>query len=124
MYSKSGMFKLMSTNHAHHHHAHHHHHNSEKGFGIAFVLNFIFAIIELVGGIMTNSLAIISDAFHDLGDCFAIAMAWILEKKSKSKSNQDFSYGLRRLSLLSAFITGTILVVGAVAVISNAIPRY
>lgn len=117
--------KNKTSGHAHnhgHHHGHHHH-GSTNGLGIAFVLNLTFAIIELIGGIFTNSLAIISDAFHDLGDCMAIAIAWFLEKKSKTKSNLDFSYGLRRLSLLSAFITGSILVIGAVIVISNAVPR-
>ncbi len=91
--------------------------------GLAFFLNLIFALIEFVGGLWTGSLAIISDAFHDLGDCLAIGIAWGLEKKSKEKSTASFSYGLRRLSLLSAFLTGAILVIGAVIVLANAIPR-
>lgn len=106
-----------------HAHGHAHGHGGSKDLGLAFFLNLTFAVIELVGGLFTNSLAIISDAFHDMGDCLAIALAWFLERKSKSQSSHDFSYGLKRLSLLSAFITGTILVIGAVIVISNAIPR-
>jgi cobalt-zinc-cadmium efflux system protein len=110
--------------HAHHHHGHHHHHGGAEGrLGLAFFLNLIFAIIELIGGLLTNSLAIISDAFHDLGDCFAIGIAWYLEKKSKTKSSTDFSYGYRRLSVMAALITGLILCLGSCLIIAKAIPR-
>lgn len=113
--------------HHHHHHGHghhHHHHGSADGrLGLAFFLNLGFAIIELIGGLLTNSLAIISDAFHDLGDCFAIGIAWYLEKKSKQKSSAGFSYGYRRLSVMAALITGVILFVGSCLIVVNALPR-
>lgn len=110
--------------HSHGHHHHHHHHGSADGrLGLAFFLNLFFAIIELVGGMMTNSLAIISDAFHDLGDCLAIGVAWYLERKSRMKSSADFSYGYRRLSVLAALITGVILFVGSCLIMVNAVPR-
>jgi len=91
--------------------------------GIAFLLNLFFAIIELVGGLYTNSLAILSDAFHDLGDALAIALAWFLEKKSKKGSTLEFSYGYRRLSVLGALITGLILMTGSGLILAKAIPR-
>ena len=111
--------------HHHHHHGHHHHHHGGAGgrLGLAFFLNLSFAIIELVGGLMTNSLAIISDAFHDLGDCFAIGLAWYLEKKSRQKSSSDFTYGYRRLSVMAALITGVILFIGSCLIMVNAVPR-
>ena len=91
--------------------------------GTAFALNLIFALIEIAGGLMTNSLAILSDAFHDLGDCAAIGIAWFLERKSLKKSSQHFSYGFRRLSLMAAMITGLILFIGSSLIMVKAIPR-
>lgn len=109
--------------HGHGHGHHHHHHGASGRLGVAFALNLIFAIVELIGGFMTNSLAIMSDAFHDLGDAGAIGIAWFLEKKSFKKSTNHFSYGYRRLSLMAAMITGLILFIGSSLIMVKAIPR-
>lgn len=112
------------THHKHGHHHHHHHHHAASGrLGWAFFLNLAFAIVELVGGVLTNSLAILSDAFHDLGDCAAIGIAWVLEKKSLKQSTAHFSYGYRRLSVMAAMITGVILFIGSCLIVVKAIPR-
>ncbi len=117
----------MGANHSHNHkhgHSHGHSHGSASSrMGVAFFLNLVFAIIELVGGLYTNSLAILSDAFHDMGDALAIAMAWYLEKKSRQGSTLEFSYGYRRLSVLGAMITGLILMCGSGIILARAIPR-
>jgi cobalt-zinc-cadmium efflux system protein len=89
----------------------------------AFWLNFVFTLIEIAGGLWTNSMAILSDAIHDFGDSIALLSAWILEKKSNRKNDLKYSYGYRRLSTLSALITGVVLVIGALVVISKCIPR-
>lgn len=89
----------------------------------ALGLNLTFAIIELIGGILTNSVAILSDALHDFGDAFAMAMAIVLEKISHKQSDVRFSYGYRRFSTLGALITGLILIVGSVIIIVEAVPR-
>lgn len=111
----------MGANHSHHHG--HSHGSASSRMGVAFFLNLTFAIIELIGGLYTNSLAVLSDAFHDLGDAFAIALAWFLEKKSRQGSTLEFSYGYRRLSVLGAFITGLILLGGSGIILAKAIPR-
>lgn len=59
----------------HHHHQHHHSHGASRRLGVAFALNAGFAVVELVGAVMTNSTAIAADAVHDLGDCLAIGFA-------------------------------------------------
>ncbi|MCB0369836.1 MAG: cation transporter [Bdellovibrionales bacterium] len=107
----------------HDHHHHHHHDNQSSALGMAFLLNVCFALIEIVGGIWTNSVAIISDAIHDFGDALAIGLAWYLEKKSKKAADNNFSYGYKRLSTLSALITGITLLVGSVLVLINSLPR-
>lgn len=110
--------------HSHHHHHHHHHHGGASGrMGVAFFLNLAFAVLELTGGILTNSLAILSDAFHDLGDSFAIGMAWFLEKKSQGGRSDQYSYGYRRFSVMAALITGIILFLGSCFILVQAIPR-
>lgn len=90
---------------------------------VALALNLGFACIELVGGLWTNSVAILSDALHDFGDAFAVALAIILEKFSHRKSDGDFSYGYRRFSTLGAIVTGIILVLGSVFILIESVPR-
>ena len=109
--------------HNHHHHNHAHSHQLTENIKLAFILNFSFAIIEIFGGLWTNSLAIVSDAIHDLGDSLSLGLAWYLEKGSNQKSDRVFSYGYRRLSLLAALINTLILLAGSLYVIAKAIPR-
>jgi len=90
---------------------------------VAFFLNLGFTILEVIGGLWTNSLAILSDALHDLGDSVSIGVAWYLERLSAKGKNRRFSYGYRRLSLLASLITATVLLSGALFVLTEAIPR-
>ena len=106
-----------------HNHNHNHNHQITDDIKLAFFLNFSFAILEIFGGLWTNSLAIVSDAVHDLGDSVSLGLAWYLEKYSNKKSDRAFSYGYRRLSSLAALINTLILFVGSLYVISQAIPR-
>jgi len=101
----------------------HHHHNSIKNIKIAFFMNFGFTILELIGGIYTNSVAIIADAIHDLGDTLSLGLAWFLEKYSNKKRTSKFSYGYKRFSLLGALITSSVLVIGSIFVLLEVIPR-
>lgn len=105
------------------HHHHHHHHDDVKNIKVAFLLNFGFAIVEIIGGVITNSVAIMSDAIHDLGDSFSLAMAWYLQKVAKKKSDKNYSYGYKRFSILGAIINSVILIVGSIFVLSVAVPR-
>ena len=102
---------------------HNHNHDTTRNIGVAFVLNFTFAIFELAGGIWTNSLAITSDAIHDLGDSLSLALAWYLEKYAERGGDSRFSYGYRRFSLLGALINTVILLLGSVYILLEAIPR-
>lgn len=96
---------------------------SSKNILIAFLLNLSFTIIEIVGGIFTNSMAILSDAIHDLGDSISIGMAFFLEKKSEKRADDNYTYGYARYSILGALITSLILLVGSIIVIYTAITR-
>lgn len=109
--------------HSHGHHHHHHHHGASERVGLVFFLNLGFALIELVGGLLTNSMAVLSDALHDFGDALALGVAWWMEKKSNKAHDEDYSYGYRRFSVASALVTGVILLSGSLWVLFESIPR-
>lgn len=96
---------------------------TERNILVAFLLNAFFSVFELIGGIFTGSVAIVSDAVHDLGDALSIGLAYMLEKKSKKQPDNKYTYGYARYSVLGALITSTILIVGSTFVILNAIIR-
>jgi len=94
-----------------------------KNIFFVFILNSLFAILEVFGGFFTNSFAIISDGMHDFGDAFALGLAFFLEKKSEKKADAKYTYGYRRFSVLSALITSLILIIGSVIIVYSAIVR-
>ena len=98
-------------------------HKHEKNILIAFILNISFSIFELIGGFLTSSVAIISDSIHDAGDALTIAVSYFLERKSNKKSDNNYTFGYRRYSVLGAFITTTILLIGSALVIYNSCIR-
>ena len=106
-------------------HSHHHHHASDsaQSIKVAFFLNLGFTLLEIVGGLWTNSLAILSDAIHDLGDSLSLGLSWYLARVSGRGNDHKYSYGYRRYSLLGALINTIVLIVGSVFVLTQAIPR-
>lgn len=96
---------------------------TERNIFIAFLLNLSFSIFEFFGGIITGSVAIISDAVHDIGDAASIGASYFLERKSKKQPDEIYTYGYTRYSVIGSVITTLILLVGSAAVIYNAIIR-
>jgi cobalt-zinc-cadmium efflux system protein len=105
-----------------------HNHNSQdetnsRRIGLVFLLNFGFTIIEFIGGLLTNSTAIMADAVHDLGDSLSIGSAWLLSRWGQKTANNEFTYGYRRLTLFGAFLNSIVLIAGSIWVLTQAIPR-
>lgn len=96
---------------------------TQKNILIAFLLNLLFSIIEFIGGAITNSVAIISDSIHDMGDAMSIGVSYFLERKSTKKPDNNYTYGYIRYSVLGSIITTFILLSGSILVIYNAIQR-
>lgn len=96
---------------------------TEKNILLAFLLNLSFSIFEFFGGLYTNSIAILSDSIHDMGDALIIGISFFLEKKSKKKPDKKYTYGYIRYSVLSGLITTVILLVSSIFVIYNAFKR-
>jgi len=115
----------MSAKHTHHLATPHHDPmpNNSRQLAGAFFLNLFFTIIEIFGGIWTNSTAILADAVHDLGDSVALGFAWYFEKRSLRSGDDRYTYGYRRFSLVGALISTVILVAGSVYVINEAVTR-
>ena len=94
-----------------------------KNIKLAFFLNAIFSVFELIGGFFTNSISILSNGIRDLGDAISIAISIVLEKKSKNRPNNNYTFGYLRYSVLGAFITASILMIGLFVIFYNAISR-
>ena len=103
---------------------HHHHHLHDTGnIKVAFFLNLGFTIIEIIGGFWTNSLAILSDALHDLGDSLSLGISWYFQKIASKGRDDTFSYGYRRFSILGAIINSIVLIVGSIFILIEAMPQ-
>lgn len=109
----------MATKHPHHHD----HPTSGSNLKTAFFLNLSFTLLEIVGGFWTNSIAILSDAVHDLGDTLSLGLAWYFEVYSKRGRTALHTYGYRRFRLLGGLITGLTLLLGIAFVLFHAIGR-
>ncbi len=96
---------------------------SEKNILVAFILNLFFSVFEFAGGVLTGSVAIMSDAVHDLGDAASIGLSYFLERKAKKQPDSRYTYGYARYSVLGGIITTVILIVGSVFVITSAVKR-
>jgi cobalt-zinc-cadmium efflux system protein len=111
--------------HSHSHaHGHSHDHGGAAGnIAVAFFLNLGFAVVELVGGLFTNSVAILSDALHDFGDSVSLGVAWALQKRSGRGRDARFSYGYKRFSLLGSVFLSGVLLVSSVFIVTEAVRR-
>lgn len=96
----------------HLHQGYGHAHGGSSNLKTAFLLNLAFTVIEIIGGLWTNSVAILSDAVHDLGDSLSLGLAWYFDRLSKHEATPRNTYGYRRYSLLAGLITAAILILG------------
>ena len=106
-----------------HHHIHLHSEGTGRNILSAFFINLTFTVISLIGGWLTNSMAIISDSIHDLGCTVSIALAWVFERIAGHKPTSHFTFGYRRFTLLGAFVNAFILLGGSSIVLYESIGR-
>ena len=96
---------------------------TERKIFFAFILNLFFSLFELIGGIYTGSVAILSDSLHDLCDALSIGISYFLEKKSRKGADERYTYGYGRYSILGGLITTMILIFGSAFMIYNAVKK-
>lgn len=97
--------------------------HTDRNILVAFILNLAFSVYEFIGGSLTGSVAITSDAIHDIGDALSIGLSYILECKSRKGSDSKYTYGYIRYSLLGGLVTTAILIAGSLLVLIGAVSR-
>lgn len=102
---------------------HHHHRKAGQNLAFVFFMNLAFNIIVIIGGLATNSVAILADCIHDMSDTISIAFAWFLERLSQKDSTDKYSYGYQRFSILGAVVISVFVIIMAFVILSEAIPR-
>lgn len=114
-----------SCHHHHHHHEHHHSHvpNNRKVLWISFILITLFMYVELIGGYISNSLALIADAGHMLTDAFSLGLAVLASVLSQKKSDRYNTFGYGRSEILAAAFNGILLFIIAFYIAYEAIER-
>lgn len=112
-----------------HEHSHHHHHpviasNVNTAFIVGIALNFLFVIIQVVVGLSVHSLSLLSDAGHNFADVGALAISLLAFRLLKVKANQQYTYGYRKASVLTAFFNAMVLLVSIGAILYEAAHRF
>jgi cobalt-zinc-cadmium efflux system protein len=102
----------------------HHHENPSGRLLISILLNGLITLVEIFGGIFSNSLALISDAIHNLSDTLALILAWLANNVSGRKPNARRTFGYKRFEILSAFINASVLSAISIYLVYEAILRF
>jgi cobalt-zinc-cadmium efflux system protein len=113
----------MSTNHTHNHS---HNHNDLKGRNllISILLNILITASQVIGGILSGSLALLSDALHNFSDVISLVVSYAANKLAKRKASIHRTFGYKRAEILAAFINASTLLIVAVLLIIEAIKRF
>ncbi len=104
-------------------HNHEHHEKATGNLLFVFILNITFNVIVILGGLITNSVAILADCLHDLSDTISIGLAGVLEHVSQKNPNENYTYGYQRFSILGAVITSIFVIIVSVVVVYESISR-
>jgi len=112
--------KRVKRNHSHRHHQA----VNEKNLLAATFLNLVITVVEIAGGFLSGSLALLSDALHNLSDTFATFIAYLATIIGKREANQKKTFGYKRLEILAALINAVILIVMSVFLIKEAWHRW
>jgi cobalt-zinc-cadmium efflux system protein len=91
---------------------------------LSIILNAFITLVEIIGGIASNSLALISDAIHNLSDTLALTLAWLANRVSQRKPNARLTFGYKRFEILSAFINASVLTAISIYLIYEAVIRF
>lgn len=113
--------------HSHNHGHHHHHHGDDQTEGrlwISIFLNLTITLAEFIGGIISGSLALLSDALHNLNDTTSLGISLFARKVSKKEANRDKTFGYKRAEIIGAFINLITLVIIALFLIKEGVERF
>jgi cobalt-zinc-cadmium efflux system protein len=110
-----------------HNHSHGHHHKHEvqgKNLVYSIILNLVITIAQIAGGIISGSLALISDALHNFSDVLSLGFSLVAHKLSRKEATEDQTFGYKRAELIAAFVNASTLIIVAFILIYGAIERF
>jgi cobalt-zinc-cadmium efflux system protein len=108
-----------------HSHGHHHKHQVQgKNLVYSILLNLVITIAQIVGGIISGSLALISDALHNFSDVLSLGFSLVAHKLSRKEATEDQTFGYKRAELIAAFVNASTLIIVAFILIYGAIQRF
>lgn len=107
-------------------HSHHHHHpdSSGRNLFISIILNIVITVSQVIGGILSGSLSLLSDALHNFSDVMSLIISYIANRYSKKKASFDKTFGYKRAEIIAAFVNAASLMIVAVYLIYEAILRF
>ncbi|MBX9807898.1 MAG: cation diffusion facilitator family transporter, partial [Flavobacteriaceae bacterium] len=110
----------------HHNHDHSHHHHQVQGKNLLFsiVLNLVITVAQVIGGLISGSLALISDALHNFSDVLSLVFSYVAHKLSKKKASENQTFGYKRAEVIAAFVNAMTLIIVAFFLIYGAIERF
>lgn len=112
--------------HAHGHNHSHHHHGDLKGRNllISIVLNIAITVAQVIGGLLSGSLSLLSDALHNFSDVLSLIISYVANRLTKKKASAQKTFGYKRAEILAAFINASTLMIVAILLIVEAIERF
>ncbi|QCU89590.1 cation diffusion facilitator family transporter [Thiomicrorhabdus sediminis] len=107
----------------HHHHSHHEHQLTGSRLALTILINLFIAISQIIGGIISGSLALLSDALHNLSDVAVLALAYVANRLAKRPATSKRTFGFKRAELMAALFNGALLVAIAVMIFIEGIDK-
>ena len=115
----------MSKDHAHSNHSHHHHGDlKERNLFISILLNIVITLAQVIGGLVSGSLALLSDALHNFSDVISLIISYVANKLSRKKASTNKTFGYKRAEIIAAFVNSATLIIVAVLLIIEAVKRF
>jgi cobalt-zinc-cadmium efflux system protein len=114
----------LENHHGNNHHHHHHHQVEGKNLLFSIVLNIVITVAQIIGGILSGSLALISDALHNFSDVLSLVFSYVAHKLSRKKASLDQTFGYKRAELIAAFVNAMTLIIVALFLVYEAVMRF
>ncbi|MCB0400344.1 MAG: cation transporter [Winogradskyella sp.] len=107
-------------------HSHTHNHTDLKGkkLLITIVLNIVITVVQVIGGLVSGSLSLLSDALHNFSDVLSLIVSYVAAKLSQRKASIDRTFGYKRAEILAAFVNASTLIIVAIILIKEAVERF
>ncbi len=109
---------------AHHHHHHHHPERSGRNLLISIALNILITAAQVVGGIISGSLALLSDALHNFSDVLSLVISYLANRFTKKRASSKRTFGYKRAEIMAAFVNSATLIVIALILMKEAVERF